>query len=511
MQHILKLSFVSLLPFCVDALGAVGGGSTTNSTIPQPVNEVYRPKIESIPVPSQNSGVLKGDFSLPRQSQKDLKPELQLAQFSIPSKTAQTKEGKPVQVKTWLPYQYSYGSESEAVYLSNSDLNDDQKDDLGLLIPELNAEITYRPVRWFETTVQVRMAKVFVVIDDNNGYFPGEDAEEINRKISFVFDQAYVKFTDFAGPLELSLGRKNFEDQRHWLYDTSLDTVMVGFKTGYFRTELGVSREFLYDLDLISEEEEGTIDNFLAETYYRGIEDHWISGYFLARDDTSGDEGEPRLIGIRGGGNPTRAVSYWLESGITGGHDEEGKELNGFGFDIGVNYKFSNKFYPNFTLSYAYGSGDDNDEDDKNSNFRQSGLESNEARFSGVSEFKVYGEFLDPELSNLQIFTVGAGFFPSNSATIDFVFHHYTLNAYADELRNSTTTAVIKSGDKRSKMLGTAFDIILGSRKTFGIKRLGIDFRLGWFFPGDAFQIETEDGEFRSADPGTAINCKFWW
>ena len=65
-----------------------------------------------------------------------------------------------------------------------------------------------------------------------------------------------------------------------------------------------------------------------------------------------------------------------------------------------------------------------------------------------------------------------------------------------------------------SKDLGTAFDIVLGFRNLFGVRRLGLDLRTGWFFPGKAFlRDEGDEGNpnIRDADKGFTIVAKFWW
>lgn len=46
---------------------------------------------------------------------------------------------------------------------------------------------------------------------------------------------------------------------------------------------------------------------------------------------------------------------------------------------------------PRLTLGYAVGS----------ENYRQTGLQSNEAKFGGETKFKVYGETLNPNLADL--------------------------------------------------------------------------------------------------------------
>lgn len=437
---------------------------------------------------------------------------IELAQFTLPPKTS---DGKTVQtMPKRLSYQYGYGSESEIEYTNNLDLDDSLDDEFGSIAPEFNFEITYRPSDWFETTWQVRIDKEFFFQEVDPLILPNGEIEEAEkRRASFLIDQAFIKFKKFAGPLELTIGRINMEDSRHWLYDTSLDLVMLGFKINYFKTEISYSRENLFNGDLISTEQAENINNIMVLTEYRGIEDHKLTVFYLDREGqgVENDIGHPRLLGFRANGNPTRKYGYWLEAGYISGKDEESNSYAGYGFDVGASYRLGGKYNPNFSLAYAYGSGDD-PSDNKNTAFRQTGLQSNEAKFSGVSEFLTYGEVLNPELSNLQIFTAGFGFFPANNITVDLVAHKYLLNEYQVNSDTFKLVGTINSDPSRlSKDLGYEFDLIIGMRRAFGIKRLGFDLRTGWFFPGNSFYIDDGNSSYRNSDKGMSAILKFWW
>ena len=121
-------------------------------------------------------------------------------------------------------------------------------------------------------------------------------------------------------------------------------------------------------------------------------------------------------------------------------------------------------------MHYAYGSGDGNATDNENNEYRQTGLHLNEAKSGGVTEFLYYGEVLDPELSNLQIFTAGVSARPASGIFVDLVFHHYRLNEDNDtEIRGSELTATMNSDpSKRSTDVGNEVDIVIGFRRMFG-------------------------------------------
>ena len=143
---------------------------------------------------------------------------------------------------------------------------------------------------------------------------------------------------------------------------------------------------------------------------YRGIEDTKLAFYTIKRNDRAHLEGTPLHVGLRGLGAPTENFKYWAELAWLGGHDEALAKIQARGLDIGGTYRFKSlPLSPSITLGYAFGSGDSNPNDRRNTEFRQTGLQSNERRWAGVADFKYYGEGLDPELSNLHILTVGLG------------------------------------------------------------------------------------------------------
>jgi alginate production protein len=378
----------------------------------------------------------------------------------------------------------------------------------------LNGFVTYRPTEWLETKLELIFEREFPLLEEDRIVLPdGEIEFAADRKFSLIVDQAFVTIKDFTDPFEFTVGRRNFEDDRHWLYDTSLDGLVVSVKQGDIRAELSAGRESWYDLDLLTREERSRNDTYMLYANYRGIEDIKLAGYTIFRDDRDGLEGRPLWFGLHSQGLVSDNFSYWTELALLLGEDESAREFWAYGLDIGGTYRFTDfPFDPNVTLGFALGSGDGDPNGSTSNEFRQTGLQSNETKFAGVSEFKVYGEALDPELSNLRILTAGLGFRPAHSISVDFVYHHYWLDEFADELRNSAITALMNQDDtQRSKDVGGAFDVVLGIRNLFGVRRLGVDLRAGLFFPGKAFRVEQDNNDFRKADKGVSVLAKFWW
>ena len=434
----------------------------------------------------------------------------EVAQFRLPNGNG---KGKEKALPTRLVVQYGWGSESEANYRINPDLDRSVSDDLFLLTPQLNGYVTYRPTDWLEGTLEMILDREIAILEKDLIMLPdGSFKASQKRRFSLTVDQAFVTLKEVTDPLEFSLGRINYEDQRHWLYDSSIDAFAVAAKLGDFRVRATAGREQFADLDILKHVTRDRINTYLLYTEYRGIEDNRIGGYVIYRHDLTNEEGRPVHYGLRSQGAPTESLSYWAEMGFLGGHDEMHHRIWAYAVDVGGTYQFIGvPLNPNITLGFAMGSGDGDDTDTRSNNFRQTGIHSNETKFAGLSAFKVYGEVLDPELSNVNIFTAAAGIRPYPNVSVDVVYHYYRLREIADEIRNWALTAQMNQIESEwSKDVGSALDVVVGFRNLFGIRSLGIDVRAGLFFPGKAFKTMGNNGNLLDADKGGSVIVKFW-
>jgi alginate production protein len=439
--------------------------------------------------------------------------------FQLPPVTqADDRLGRPLRpVAEFLKYQYSVGSESDITYRPNPELDNRIRDRFVVFAPQINGYILYRPYDWVETMLEMILEREISSHEESLITLPnGETRVAERRRGSLLVDQAFVTFKHL-GPFEVTLGRKNFEDQRHWLYDTSLDVALVKFKQGHFQLEASVGRKDMVDLDLLRPVQETRIDNHMLYLDYRGIEDIRLAGYAIRRDDRRGQEGKPLHLGLRANGTPSDSFTFWAELALLRGKDELQQNFKAHAVDFGGTYRLRKlPLNPAITLGYAFGSGDGNPTDNVNTEFRQTGLQSNEAKLAGFSKFKYYGEVLDPDLSNLEILTVGLGLRPAPTVFVDLVYHRYRLNEISDRIRKSPVTALMNQDDAHlGKDVGKAIDIVLGFRNMFGVHRLGLDLRAGWFFPNNIFRNDAgsdpNNPVFRGADNGISALAKFWW
>lgn len=446
----------------------------------------------------------------------------QLAQFQVPSKPREEglppsqRDARVPALPSDLKFGYAWGSDSEYGYRKNQDLDSRLGDSFANFAPTLFAFVDYRPTNWLEMRMEGTAEYIWAVQRRLSTTLPsGEVVPAQVQGSSLLVDQAYATFKNLWGPFEFTVGRRNFEDPRLWLYDAALDALIVKHRYETLHTELSASKENLLDLDLIKNVPITHQENYILYTEYRGIEDHRIAGYLIKRIDSQQLEGRPLWYGARATGRPTDRFNYWTELGFVNGYDELNRRLGAYAVDVGGTYRFPDvPLQPSVTLGFAYGSGDSNPNDNKNRQFRQTGLQSNEGRFGGVTQFKVYGETIDPELSNLRIATVGVGFRLAPNAFVDLVYHKYRANAIADQVRNWALTAQMNQNDLRlSKDVGSEFDIVLGFRNLFGLRRFGLEVRAGWFFPGKSFQNDyTTDPDvptFRGADKAVSVLVVF--
>jgi alginate production protein len=427
-------------------------------------------------------------------------------------------EGQPApKLPAVLRYQYGYGSESDLVYRRDRDLNRGLRDNELTLTPQIGGILVYRPTSWLETTLEVLAEREIPVQEEAFVQLPGgEIRQPVRRRASLLIDQAFVAVKNVTAPFEFALGRRNYEDERHFLYDTSMDIVSVGYRKGTFRAEAFAGREVLVDLDLAphQHEQRDRIDTLVLYADYRGIPDLRLAAYAIDRNDRAGEEGRPRTYGLRALGNPSYRSSYWAELAVQRGRDEEGRALGGRALDVGYTRRFIDvPMHPHVTLAYAFASGDAGPQGGRNREFRQSGLHSNETRLGGFPEFKVYGEALDPDLSNLRILTAGVGFRPTPTVSVELVWHRYRLDEVSESLRGTALTAEMNQV-LPSRDVGRAVDLIVAFRHLFGMRRLGVDLRLGWFSPGEAFLRDEGDEEnplVRRSQKAFAVVGKLWW
>lgn len=400
---------------------------------------------------------------------------------------------RPPEAKNRITDSLSYGAKIrfEYEYERNFDLDRGADDELMHVQPQFELAFRYEPTEWMHAFVNWELSKRFALRDDR---------DRQNTTTRLVLDEAYVVFTepfefdDVFEDVEIQIGRQKIDDDREWLYDEDLDAVRIFFETYDIDMELSVSREDLVRRDVLEENDTEHINNFIGYAEYEVIEDYKsideinLAAYGIFRDNrTKGDE-ELLLVGLRSTGE-IGGLEYWADVAHVRGKDGS-DDIRGYGYDVGGVYTFDAPFKPHLALGYAFGSGDENPDDNTDRAFRQTDLQGNSDKLGGVVSLKYYGEVFDPELSNMSIFTVGIGMWPSARSSIDLVYHRYGLDEPSDELRDA---AVEEDLDGTGRELGDEIDLVFGYRGKRGVKA---ELNLGYFRPGRAFGDDADDDAF---------------
>jgi alginate production protein len=376
--------------------------------------------------------------------------------------------------------------EVEYIFARNLDLTDAVSDDLSLLTPELQLALSFDPSPHFQAFVNLELAQEFALSA------PQGEA----RRLSIGLKEAFIHVKDMApGGLALQVGRQRFKDEREWLYDEDLDAVRAFWSPADLELQLSVSRLGLVREDFLDETSTGQTTNYLLHGRYRFGGVVAPAAYVFVRDDRSPERDSPAFIGLQASGVLGETLAYWLELAHALGREGE-RKIRGWGVDGGVTYMFNVPLRPALTVAYAFGSGDGTPGNRVNGSFRQTGLQENEARWTGVTRFKYYGEVLDPELSNITIITGGLGLRPTPQTSVDLVYHEYRQETASTLIR---TAALAADPNGLSRELGRELDVVVGYGGVTGLELTGV---FGAFLPGQAFP---------KADGSIFVRVKLEW
>jgi len=433
---------------------------------PQPATRDIPPaRAPADPLPD---AVAEGVSLLPQQLQQQNLVELD---FDSPPRTAHA-----------LTPHLSYGATLalETQLQEDMDLDGSQDDRRLSSLPELKLALSYTPSGSSLGYVEFKLKKTLFFDHPDNR------SSDVTR---LDLDQLYLLREEFIPGWSVQLGRQAFTDEREWLFDDELDAVRLFYRYRQLGFELSLSREDLLDRNLLTGEgERDRIDNLLLLGRYAYDADGYVDGYLFLRDNREPRAEDLYFLGLHSQGQLARHLDYWLEAALVRGSKRE-RDIRGYGVDVGMTWAAKRAWKPALTLGLAFGSGDDHLSDGVDGNFRQTDLQDNNDRFNGVTSFKYYGEVFDPELSNLQILTLGAGLRPAHKFSIDLVYHGYWQHKADDDIRDSSLDL---DPDGEHRGLGHELDLIVG----FRYLDLSIKGIFGVFDPGAAFADDADQAHF---------------
>ena len=354
-----------------------------------------------------------------------------------------------------------------------------------LTFTKLESEIVVKARQQLSDSVLVR-GDLSLEIDSYSEALGDEGTSET----LYSFEQLYIQQLNAGKTNRWRLGRQSVEDEMGWIIDEDLDGLRFTNKHESRQFDLSFSRQQWMTLG--NEERDDEIDNVLGQLTFEGRKNTTWSPYILFRKDRGFDGSRPSentWFGIQGIVRLNSHLLYWVNAAARDGHEErkDGKRaLGGNAVDAGITWARKTRFEPSFTLGYAQASGDTDVSNSENDTFRQSGLHSNKFRLNGRNRFRYLGEVVDPELSNINIMTVGAGVRLSKRWELDIAFHRYAQQQTEDSLRGSDIDFDPAGVDGE---LGDEIDLVIGySHK----KKLEVQGLFGLFKPGSAFE-DAED------------------
>lgn len=327
-----------------------------------------------------------------------------------------------------------------------------------------------------------------------------ESGKEATTTDTLNFNQAWLQFAPIPD-VDLRLGRWLLRDEREWLFDENIDGVYAKYD-GKVETEFVAGQVNYWQRDLLDSSTRGDKTNILALIPRYDLSQHWlVGGYAVYQNGRSTKEDRQLNMGLRSWASPRQAFSHWLDISTVRGQKDR-QQLRGYAVDSGATLRLKEvPLQPRFTLGYAWGSGDSDSDNRVSKRYRQTGLQGNEATFGGMAKFKIYGDTLAPELTNIHIITAGTGIDLGQQASLDVVYHYYRqhrLGALVDD----TTALDAKYDRKTTKKLGSALDVIVGWRPH---QRVRLEGGMAWFAPSSRFHAGS------SRHSPRAGNASSWW
>lgn len=368
----------------------------------------------------------------------------------------------------------------------NFDLNDDEDD----VDRELESKLSFRtkitPHENIKGYADMALSPKWDLKDEPTN---DEDSE-----FEFKMSEAYVSLHDFFEGTNLTLGRQPFEDERGWFYSAKIDALRYLHRFEDLSVDFAFGRGSIVETDLFNWEETKEIYNYLLKSQYQLSQENIVALYIIYRYDYSEDWVRPLTLGLSSSGKITEPLSYWTDFAWVKGREHAGSQgsnprtfgFEGIGFDTGLKYEFDSKWDPSISLGYAFGEGDIEPDNGDNKGFRQNGLHYNYGKLNGIRSFNYYGEVFKPELSNLMIFSLGAGIKPTEKTSVEIVYNYFLQHHKTDAFKYTPIDADPTGQDRE---VGSEVDLVMSVKKfhNFDVKAI-----FGVFSPGEAFS-EDED------------------
>jgi alginate production protein len=318
-------------------------------------------------------------------------------------------------------------------------------------------------------------------------------------------------------PLSVQVGRIGLSERRAWWWDEDLDAVRVRWDDRTWGLDAGWGREVarVYRHQSGIDPAQSGVHRFFGQGTWRYADRQSLDGFWLLARDVSGAQSGPFAnedaldtsdlralwLGARASGeirhDGEHRFAYWADAGWVRGNealtafeeDEDGRfdasdtrsrKVRGHALDLGATWTVPVLWTPRLSVGLARGSGGIRN-DAADHNFRQTGLQENRTRMGGIKRMYRYGQLLRPELSNLQVVSLGAGVRITEDASVELMWHRLRQVSASDQLAGSRLGP---DPNGASRDIGREIDLLLAWRSG---KHVELTLALSRFKPGKAF------------------------
>jgi alginate production protein len=424
----------------------------------------------------------------PDASRHPLNPDQSYIDYDAPPTTTQR-----------LGRYLSFGGRVELeTYLENNfDLNGQVDDDLFIIEPTLTTGLEYDPPSSWRGYLSLKYYDQMDVVD--------EGRNKRHRSGKLTVSQLYGSYHDLFEGTVISVGRQRFVDERKWIYEENIDALRFGYVSDKVEYDLSLSWQGVIGDNMLNHDDDDRADNYVAHMIYKPFGTLTVEPHILYRYGREGEWVRMVFAGLLARGAVGEHIDFWQQLAWVSGKEKginrrrgtyEIIHFHGVGLDIGGRYAFDQSFDPTLFLGFAFGEG--GDDPDEHTGFRQSGLQENSGKLTGLTSVDYYGELFNPELSNLFILTAGAGIEPVNDLSLELIYHYYRQHRAMDEIFDADADA---DPDGVHKGLGQEFDLVLGYRYK---KNFDASASLGMFLPGTAFPEETDKSAY-----SIKVKCRY--
>ncbi len=312
------------------------------------------------------------------------------------------------------------------------------------------------------------------------------------KKLSLKFPISHKK------NINTKIGRTIFRDLRTWWYDNELDVIKIYKNETLLSWDASVGGRVNDNRINIGDQRVGLEDSlyFIFHMDYHYYFKKHIEFFAIYEKNKKENKNQLGWFGFRTYGNYRTNLNYWIDVGKIFTSDtylNNTKQLiNGYALDLGSIYK-SDKF--SLGLDLAYGSGGTN-----NNRYLQPKTSNNKTSILGNTRYRYYGEIVDPQLSNIQIYSIFAGSFLSQNTSIETAYHYYRQNEASIYLSNSRLQI---SPNGKNRDIGHGIDIIFGQNHN---NKSGLQLVLSSFLGGNAFKKNIKKEIYRAH-----IDYKLYW